>query len=137
VLIRWADTIGPETVQALNDWVVQLARSPGRSPNAQAITMPWPLFSAWTFQLRDFIKPGRFFARGGRVAPNLHHTVGVDFPFAWTVRALIGNSDDCKQMANRDGPRDDASSTGSSARDRPSGMDLPIVGLIAVGLGGF
>ena len=27
VLIRWADTIGPETVQALNDRVVQLARS--------------------------------------------------------------------------------------------------------------
>src|SRR5512142_2850652 len=27
VLIRWADTIGPETVRALNDRVVQLARS--------------------------------------------------------------------------------------------------------------
>jgi len=26
-LIRWANSIGPETLQALNDWVVQLARS--------------------------------------------------------------------------------------------------------------
>jgi hypothetical protein len=25
--IRWANTIGPETIRMLNDWAVQLARS--------------------------------------------------------------------------------------------------------------
>ena len=51
----------------------------------------------------------------------LHHTSGVDLPFPGIVRALIGNSDDCKQMANRGGPQGDASSTESTARNLRSG----------------